>query len=286
MDQFKAALKASQWDKALACCSSKVQEAAKTYDSAQEFLLDAVPVDYVVAMKEYPVSTTRGKADAGYDLLGSWVDLMKSRTGPNIQWAWTLEKTHEGEWVVNFDPIPLRKYIARKALVQQERLELQRARFKAGFKAIKPSLERLKAKLVPLNEKYVVGKPVRFRLELANEGPVDLSYDDQQVTVNDPLIVTDAKGEKVKYIGGSVQAEGGNMPLRAGQTVVLFDKFDITRQYEINKPGVYRVQYKGAGLEIGDLPKIPPRNEAVIPTVEPDVAPYVASNVVEFRVQE
>jgi hypothetical protein len=260
MEGFHNALQNSAWDRALSLCSPAVREKARQYDSALDFFEDVVPIEYL----KTPDRPSQIRESQYY---GAFATVIRFRShtavGQVLEWRWGVERTTKSAdgtnggkgdgWTIAFDTIPLRKWIAQEVLQQQARLDDHRAR----FKAIKPSLEKLKTRLVPLNDKFLIGKPMLFRLELINDGPVDLSYDRQQVDVNDPLIVTGENGKRVRYIGEECQTAGAFQPIRAGRTVVLFDKLDIARQYQINKPGRYDVQFSGGGLFIGDLPKDP-----------------------------
>ena len=119
-------------------------------------------------------------------------------------------------------------------------------------------------RLLPAQKEYVVGQPVRFRLEMKNFGSQNRTYDPQQVDVNGSLIITDPDGKPVPYIGGSFQTMGPlrRDPIRPGETVVLFNArdWDFTDQYPFVKPGRYTVQFRGQNQrEEPRHPILPPK---------------------------
>jgi len=90
-----------------------------------------------------------------------------------------------------------------------------------------------------------------FRLRLINQGDSILSYDCQQVAVNNSMTIKGPDGKEVEYTAESVQTSGAMTLIKPGETKTLFDRFDITKQYDIRQPGQYRVQFNGNGLRIG-----------------------------------
>jgi hypothetical protein len=116
-------------------------------------------------------------------------------------------------------------------------------------------------RLVPLasSEKpFVLGQPMKFRLEMKNVGQSDISYDDQQVEVNNSMRLFGPDGKPVRYIGGWFQTVGETKVLRPSETSVLFDGLDLYKQYLIVKPGKYTVRFPGppasntVTIDVGD----------------------------------
>ena len=101
-----------------------------------------------------------------------------------------------------------------------------------------------------LGNRFSIGEPIPRRLELVNQSRLELTYDDQQVGVNDSLRVTDRQGREI-HAAQTTQTGGGWVKLRPGETAVLFDRLDITKQYAIRQPGHYGVQFRGRGLSVG-----------------------------------
>ena len=111
-------------------------------------------------------------------------------------------------------------------------------------------------RLVPVQDEYVLGRPMRFRLEMTNRTSVKLLYDHQQVAVNHSLVITGPDGKRAPYVRGTCQTSIRGWPAIApGQTVVLFDKLDAAEQYFIDTPGRYAVQFAGRGLNAGEPPE-------------------------------
>lgn len=122
-----------------------------------------------------------------------------------------------------------------------------------------PTQNWLKIKLVPLQQKYVVGQPMKFRLEMINIGNSTIMYDSQQVDVNNAMIIMGPDGKISPYIAGSFQTGGGPKPIKPEEIVILFDQFDVTSQYFMDKPGRYTIQFRGQDKAFGEVP-IPESN--------------------------
>lgn len=105
---------------------------------------------------------------------------------------------------------------------------------------------RLKTKLIPLNKKYGIGQPMRFRLEMINitSSPVEYMVP-SSITINDPMIVKGPKDKLVPYIGRSYGAGEIHAFINNRQTISLVDDFDISSLYHIVEPGRYTIQFKG-----------------------------------------
>jgi hypothetical protein len=112
-------------------------------------------------------------------------------------------------------------------------------------------LAGLRTRLVPLEKQFVLGQPMKFRLELKNFGQGAVRYDSQGVGLNGSLLVRDPQGRPVRYIGGSFQTMGQSpLPsLAPGKTAVLFDALDLASQYLVVRPGRYTVQFRGISNE-------------------------------------
>lgn len=114
-------------------------------------------------------------------------------------------------------------------------------------------------KLIPLQQEYILGQPIPFRLEMTNNGSSIVNYDSQQVAVNDSMTIKDPEGQYVPYTSSMFQTLGGSRPLKPGETVILFDQLDIASQYQLAKPGRYTVQFRGQDRAFGEIP-IPESN--------------------------
>jgi hypothetical protein len=111
-----------------------------------------------------------------------------------------------------------------------------------------PEVGGRRTRLVPLaspKKPFSLGQPMKFRLEMKNVGQSDISYDDQQVEVNNSMRVFGPDGKPVRYIDGWFQTVGETKVLRPSETTVLFDGLDLYKQYLIVKPGKYTVRFPG-----------------------------------------
>ena len=250
MLQFKRALQESAWEKTLSYCSERVKAKAKEYESPEDFFRAVVPIKTIVQTSQFRIFPVKGTLNSFYCAF-DWHfrtsdPEMEHRTG----WQPDIYKTDAG-WLVDFQTTPLELRIER---YKQSALRSRRKakEYQAKLKALEPKLKGVKTHLTPLNKEFLLGQPMLFRLELINEGEAELLYDHQQVAVNASMTITDEDGKPVPYVAGPTQTVGWHKPIKPGESVVLFDKFDISKQYDIRKPGRYKVQFSGKGLEIGE----------------------------------
>jgi hypothetical protein len=275
MEAFRAALREAAWEKALSYCTPEVRAKAGEYASEEAYLRAFVPIDKFLAEPHWKgrIWTYRenGKGDVSY--FGCFLRLSEPPGGPTVSWEWTIEKTAAG-WVIGLPAVSVDEWAAQD-LARQKR---QKEEADARWKALEPRLKGLRTQLTALEQEYRVGQPMRFRLELVNEGQHELSYDHQQVAVNSSMLITREDGGRVPYTAGPYQTGGGRKPINPGETIVLFSRLDIAGQYDMSKPGKYRVQFSGQGLEIGDA--ITPRDEP-----ESRARRLFPSNTVEIEVK-
>ncbi|MFH0732344.1 MAG: BsuPI-related putative proteinase inhibitor [Candidatus Omnitrophota bacterium] len=130
-----------------------------------------------------------------------------------------------------------------------------------------PLQRGLMTRLIPLEQEHVLGQPIRFRLEMINETNSSKNYDSQQVKVNNSMLIKDHNDKVIPYSAEQYMTTGSPRRIQPGETVILFDNFDITSQYQIDKPGEYTIQFRGQGQAFGDVP-IPPSNVISIEIVE------------------
>jgi len=104
--------------------------------------------------------------------------------------------------------------------------------------------------LIPMQEAFVIGQPMRFGLVMRNARESRQIYDSQGV-FQDCLLIKDAKEEKIPYSIRPPMTGGGGERLDPGDMVTLFEDRDISREYAIRKPGTYTIQFRedGYGLE-------------------------------------
>lgn len=240
MLRFTRALADSQWEEALSLCSEEVRAAARGYPSAEEFFKTVVPLEQLAGLKQF--SIRRFLDDSSF---GMFVTVMQpdAELKVAINWSWAVER-REDTWRVHFETALAAEWTTSK----RDEVVASRKAHAAAIAALDPTMEKVHTRLVPLNPEFVLGEPMRFRLELINGSDVELAYDAQQVAVNASLIVKNAAGVIVPYVGGPTQTGGFYKPLGPSQTAVLADDMNIAPQYYISQPGRYTVQFTGGAL--------------------------------------
>jgi hypothetical protein len=246
LDTFHQALRADEWERALALCSAQTKERAKEYASAERYFRDYVPIDALLAETEY--HTCGGGTDKmGLVREDLFVRLPGATDEETVGWVWYMEKV-DGVWLVRPPDVPVAEYKKRDI----DRRRRQKEEADAKWRRLEPKLEGLRTQLTALQDEFRVGRPMLFRLELVNEGRHELSYDHQSVAVNASMTITAEDNRMVPYTRGPVQTGEHDRPIQPGTTVVLFDALDVARDYDLTKPGKYRIQFNGRGLEISD----------------------------------
>lgn len=247
MDRFLKAVDERKWEMALSFCKPRTQVRASRFGGEEYFRL-FVPTAKLQAEANYRFWTYCKDLTSGeYDYLGCFLNLSKTPDGQSINWEWWLERTPHG-WKIDLPDVPLEQWTQEET----DRLRRLKEADEARWKALEPKLEGLRTQLTALRRQYRLGQAMPFRLELINEGKHELSYDDQQVDVNESMIIKDENGQIMPYTAGPVQTGGSYRPIKPGESVVLFAELDIARQYDIKRAGKYRVQFSGRGLSIGD----------------------------------
>lgn len=237
--RFQDALASEHWNDALALCSDRVQSAAGQWPSPGDFFRDTMPVQHVLA-KDF------GCWSCGSNFFGMFANLTEPETTPVIQWFWAIYATNN-TWVVDYPPAKLDDYITgKKDAIRARDEELQQIR-----QRIQPKLKDLKTHLVPVSEKFVLGSPMLFRVELLNLGKVPVYYQNTGVAFQ-PLTVLDHSRETVPSHTEPSQIAVAKGQLAPGASTVLAEKIDITGDHEITKPGTYFVQFDGSNLAIGE----------------------------------
>jgi len=236
MNEFQQALKASDWEKALSCCSEKVKEKSKEYSSAGAFFNDVVPIDNIVSISEFNIGSVSKNRAGEYISFSSFLELSEPNS---IQWLWTVDKKDTG-WIIDFNTAPLKSQIEQK----QRQDRKGRVEWEERDKKLK---EGFRLSLIPLSENFVIGKPMLFRLEIQNisNEKLELGYFTESVMVNAPLEIKDSNGSHVPYMDTSYQTSGAPKIFEPNEKVVLANNYDVRSQYHIVKPGRYTFQFKG-----------------------------------------
>jgi hypothetical protein len=234
--KFQNAIKDSNWNDALEYCSDKIKAKAKDYNSPGVFFKDMLPIDKIIALKDFKISGT-SSSDGKINRYSCEIRIKD----PNYEWPlhWELETCKQDEkWVIEFPTKPLNIWLKHAVLtskVLNRELKVDWEKCKAGYEFI----------LTPLEEKFTVGKPMRFRIEMKNISNESLPYTKKHVTAQDPMEITGPNGEKVDYLAGPCSIGIGIDFTESGEIVLLADNYDAGADYHIVKPGKYIFQFRG-----------------------------------------
>ena len=243
--QFWIALEESDWNTALSLCSMEIRKEARKYTSPKAFFEAVVPVKEV--LKKIRPRIGRWLHNPKY--FAYIYDVRVSHEGLTRDgfWVWMVRRMEtEKKWEVHFSAIQLKTWIAKEK-EEINRVARERERH---LKELAPRLKGVRAFLTPEREAFKLGGLMRFHLQLINGGNSVLHYDRQQVAVNDSMTITGPNGEQVEYMAGPYQTTGALETIKPGETKTLFDRFDIAGQYDIKRPGKYRIQFNGNGLHV------------------------------------
>jgi len=236
--RLQDALAAEQWQEALGFCSERVRMQAAGWPSAKDFFNQTMPIEHVLAQ-------TFGCWSCGANLYGLFVTLSEPGAEPRIDWYWGLLPTAAG-WVVDYPPVKLEEYVVKRRAALHERDE----RIKQIREALEPKARAVRTRLSAVSDRFVIGSPMLFRLELENSGPTSVHYLNKGIQYK-PLAVRTEKNQPVAYVPKPAQIAVAKAELFARSSVVLAEKIDINPGHEINKPGKYFVQFDSTDLEIG-----------------------------------
>lgn len=129
-----------------------------------------------------------------------------------------------------------------------------------------PKLSGIQLKLDAVNDSFQIDKPMLFRLRLLNKGDSTLYY---RFEMQDgSLTILDSKGDIVTYEGRFFHDEASFKPIEANGAVVLFDNYDVSARYFVDRPGKYTVEFNGSGLAIDDKPEATTDNMAIFNEIE------------------
>jgi hypothetical protein len=163
-----------------------------------------------------------------------------------VNWTWELRQGRGGAWTIDFATTPLKRWIEQEAARRRRELEDHKVRLEAA----QARLAGVSTHLTAVSENFVIGKPMLFKLTLTNGATAAVYYDDQQAAVNESMTITDTDGQLQPYVAPLYQTSGGPETLAPGASAVIFEGLDISRQYEIVKPGRYSVRFSGKGLSV------------------------------------
>jgi hypothetical protein len=238
MLRFQDALADGRWDEALSFCSARVRAKAAEWPTLKDFFTDTMPIEHVLAQDF-------GCWSCATNFYGLFVTLSEPGAEPRLDWHWGLMPTENG-WVVDYPPARLTDYIVNKkaALVERDN-RIQEVR-----QSLAPKTQKVTTRLTPVTERFVIGSPMLFRLELVNSGAASVHYMDMGVRYK-PLTVLDKNKQSIPYVAQPMQIMVTKAELAAGASVLLADKIDINAGAEIPSPGTYLVQFDSSDLQIG-----------------------------------
>jgi hypothetical protein len=110
-----------------------------------------------------------------------------------------------------------------------------------------------------VSDKFILGQPMLFRLEMINVSNSAITYNGQHVSLNDTLKIVRPDGKEARYIMGGFQTWGNNKTIKAEEIKVLFDNLNIDKQYGILHSGVHSVSFRRYNDYCADM-EIPPSN--------------------------
>jgi hypothetical protein len=238
MLRFQEALAAERWQEALSLCSGRVRGIAAKWPTPKDFFAETVPIEHVLPQDFACWS-------CGTNFYGLFVTLSEPDVEPRIDWHWGFAPTEHG-WVVDYPPVKLAEYVVNKKASFQQRDE----RIKEIRRSLEPKVQGVKTRLTPVSERFAIGSPMLFRVELVNSGPTPVHYMDMGVRYK-PLTVVNEKKEPVPYVEQPMQIRVQKMEVSAGASVVLADRIDINANAEIRKPGKYFVQFDSPDVRVG-----------------------------------
>lgn len=244
MLRFQNALAAEKWTDALELCSDRVRAKAAELPNPAEFFRQTMPIEEVLAQ-------SFGCWNCGERAYGLVVDLMTPTGTPAVQWFWAIVATN-GSWVVDYPPVKLDEYVVKKKAALKERdEEIARIRRELG-----PQIQNLKVKLTAVSNRFVIGSPLLFKVELFNSGKEAVEYQNCGIRFH-PLKVRDEQKESLVPHEEPSQIPVVNQKIDPESSVILAEGIDLNECYSITKPGKYFVQFDGSNLDIGKTMPIP-----------------------------
>jgi hypothetical protein len=237
--RFQDALAAGRWEEALSYCSKRIKASAASSASPKQFFTDTMPIEHVLA-KDF------GCWAEGERFYGMFATLSEPDVTPRLDWYWGFDRTATG-WEVDYPPVKLDDYLARKKAALQERDERSRA-IRAS---LEPKARGLATRLTPVSDRFVVGQPMLFRLELVNSGPTVIHYHDYGVRFARWLVSNERK--ETSGHGGVIGQIGVvTGKLAPNSSVVLAEKFDLNLHHSITNSGRYQVWFASREVAIGE----------------------------------
>src|SRR5579862_9534528 len=119
----------------------------------------------------------------------------------------------------------------------------------------------LKTRVVPQQTEYILGQPMKLRLEMSNLSSETVKY--KAEGFDDMLAITGPDGLPIPFIEGCYMTLAAANTLLPGKTVVLTEDWEISSQYLISSAGRYWIKF------VGNTRNSMPPSEAVDIFVKP-----------------
>jgi len=237
--RFQRALAEQSWDQALSYCSPAVRTKAQQCDSAEAFLTDFVPIEQIIGLSGIRVGGHSAISDKITRLRFDGIPLEAPGAKWPVRWRWSL--VWEDQWLIDFKTLPV-KILVKKELLRRE-LEDEDSRIR--MEKIKKGIE---FHLIPITREFVISQPMLLRIEMINVSDIPILYPatgPTAIVANDQMNVVGPNGEKIKYVDTSYQIGVWHDVILSGESIIVADKYDVSSQYRIVKPGRYTFQFKG-----------------------------------------
>jgi len=253
--RFEKALDSQKWDEALEMCSDRVRAGAAKWPSAEAFFCETTPLDKMLAYPQF--AYFREQHGGTLHRYGMFINLTAPTVEPVIQWIWFVE-TAGTRWSIDFEP----KKIVLDELIAQKKAEIakQQERMAELRKAVEPKLRGVKTQLTAVSERFEIGRPMLFRLELMNFGDESIQFRDSGCSY-ESLVLMNSKHEPLSFDRTPTMLAMYTGKVAAHAQTVLGDKLDLAWQYKLINPGKYYVQFNGLPLEVGEPLTVPKDTE-------------------------
>lgn len=239
MLRFQDALASERWQEALALCSERLRTSAQKRPTAKDFFTETMPIELVLAQDF-------GCWSCATNFYGMFVTLSEPGLEPRMDWYWALVPTENG-WAIDYPPVNMDAYVLQKKAAIQERDE----RIKQIRQSLEPKVQGVKTRLTPVSDRFIIGKPMLFRVELVNAGPSPVHYMDSGVR-HKSLTVLNENRETIPHTPQPMQIAVAKKELAPNTSIVLAEGIDITQGRAPIKPGRYFVQFNSADVQIGE----------------------------------
>jgi hypothetical protein len=242
--RFQKSIQEQNWQAVLSLCSENIQKIVQGNKSIEEFLKTYLPIDDLLKMAEFPTTGYIGSSNKISNInLELSISSSKTDNDAPVSWKWSLVRDKD-IWLVDFKVLPV------DILIKKERLISKFINAEPNVRAANTAKfsQGIKYNLVPVSEKYAIGQPMLFKVEMINisEEPISFSTSSStSIMTNNPMYITGPQKEEIDYVDTSYQISVGTDIILPKEIIILVDSYDVTSQYFIKKPGKYYFQFRG-----------------------------------------